>query len=1107
MKLLALEIEGYGVWNGLKLQRMSEGLNVVYGPNEAGKSTVLQFIRSALYGFSPPRRRYLPPKHGGRPGGWIEVAGAGGHFQITRYASADGNQRLDELHVTAADGARQSDDTVKSLLANVDEATFSHVFAVSLSEMQELATLSDTQAAEVLYSITAGLDRVSLIEVMRELEASRARIIDPHGGACQVAQLTQQRDQIARQIEELQSQMHDYARLLADRNVLQRELDQLDEAKKELQEKLGVYELALSVRDRWRRRRALDEDLAGLGPGNGVPADALQRLDELRERAAKHAASLERMQHHRQKLRREAAELNVNEALGRCGPRIAATLEQDPWFRSLEGQIAELEKQHNDLHATMFAEYEKIGLGKPERKDRLPTLSPQALTRLRQPGKRLGEALRDFRDQRTSAEDAHHAAAGVHKQVTAALADRDAPDLTTATQRAGDLVNQLRRRIQLDERLEQLARNQQELREQSLGLLQRQVPTGSTAIALAAIFVVGILLVALGIFIPGLNKPTYWTLCAIGIVIACGAVLARYAALRSGDQQLEQAQNQLRTLEMQIKQGQDERAVLDDQLPRGGGPMVARLAAAEKELAELEGLAPLDSQHAAARQDAEEAARLAGQADEELRAARRAWREGLEKAGLPPDFKPRQVRQAARLAMRIQDMQARLALLDDELTQRRREREMLLGRVAQLVADSGADVKSEHPLDKARELSEMLTRQEARVARREAIRRRLKKLRHLRTHREDAAAKIAQRRRQLLRLHGAKSEEHLQKLVAETVRVENLRREHEQLNRELAAAIGDRATHAVMQELLAGPAAASMDATRDDLRARLAAMEKDVHQRIETRGRIAAQLTALAGDRQRAARQLEMASVLARIDEAIGRWQVLAVTGQALEAIRASYENDRQPETLREASGYFRQMTQGKYRRVWTPVGERVLRVEDSEGEGLSVEVLSRGAREQLFLSLRLALAAHFARRGAVLPLILDDVLVNFDAERAQAAGEVLRDFAAQGHQMLVFTCHDHIAKLFRGLKAPLCELPSNAQHNPAPLVFDDGFKEKVKKPGRPAPAARKTGKPRLTEPEEPPAEAPEPPAEPEPAVPPWEIPEPAYAEAIGPVGEVWEEE
>ncbi len=60
-------------------------------------------------------------------------------------------------------------------------------------------------------------------------------------------------------------------------------------------------------------------------------------------------------------------------------------------------------------------------------------------------------------------------------------------------------------------------------------------------------------------------------------------------------------------------------------------------------------------------------------------------------------------------------------------------------------------------------------------------------------------------------------------------------------------------------------------------------------------------------------------------------------------------------------------------------------------------------------MSLRLALASSYARRGAPLPLVLDDVLVNFDADRAKAAAAVLRDFAAAGHQLLVFTCHEHI--------------------------------------------------------------------------------------------------
>ncbi len=69
MKIANLDVEGYGVWTGLRIEHFSDALNVFYGPNEAGKTTLLQFIRSMLYGFSPQRRRYLPPMRGGRGGG------------------------------------------------------------------------------------------------------------------------------------------------------------------------------------------------------------------------------------------------------------------------------------------------------------------------------------------------------------------------------------------------------------------------------------------------------------------------------------------------------------------------------------------------------------------------------------------------------------------------------------------------------------------------------------------------------------------------------------------------------------------------------------------------------------------------------------------------------------------------------------------------------------------------------------------------------------------------------------------------------------------------------------------------------------------------------
>ena len=249
---------------------------------------------------------------------------------------------------------------------------------------------------------------------------------------------------------------------------------------------------------------------------------------------------------------------------------------------------------------------------------------------------------------------------------------------------------------------------------------------------------------------------------------------------------------------------------------------------------------------------------------------------------------------------------------------------------------------------------------------------------------------------------------------------------------------------------------ATLEARRDDVRQRLAAIEQQLHQRLEKRGQLSEQLTALAADRQLAVKHLELAVLEKRLEDALHRWQVLAATCRILEVIRTTYEQQRQPESLQEASGYLDRLTQGRYHRVWTPLGEHALRVDDAGGHSLPVEVLSRGTREQLFLSLRLALANSYARRGAPLPLILDDVLVNFDAERAKAAAAVLRDFAAAGHQLLIFTCHEHILKLFKMLRVPVTQLPSNAEPGGSVISLERGGEEKPKRPSEPRPPRRK---------------------------------------------------
>ena len=64
MRIKDIEVDGFGIWNSVKLQELPPGVTVLYGPNEAGKTTLMQFVRTVLYGFSPSRRqRYLPRAH------------------------------------------------------------------------------------------------------------------------------------------------------------------------------------------------------------------------------------------------------------------------------------------------------------------------------------------------------------------------------------------------------------------------------------------------------------------------------------------------------------------------------------------------------------------------------------------------------------------------------------------------------------------------------------------------------------------------------------------------------------------------------------------------------------------------------------------------------------------------------------------------------------------------------------------------------------------------------------------------------------------------------------------------------------------------------------
>ncbi|MFA6182907.1 ATP-binding protein, partial [Acidithiobacillus sp.] len=79
---------------------------------------------------------------------------------------------------------------------------------------------------------------------------------------------------------------------------------------------------------------------------------------------------------------------------------------------------------------------------------------------------------------------------------------------------------------------------------------------------------------------------------------------------------------------------------------------------------------------------------------------------------------------------------------------------------------------------------------------------------------------------------------------------------------------------------------------------------------------------------------------------------------------------------------------------------------------------MSQGARDQLFLSLRIAAIEEHLKQREAIPLVIDDLLVQFDDARAAATLSVLADLAQQT-QVLFFTHHGHICELATSVLQP----------------------------------------------------------------------------------------
>jgi uncharacterized protein YhaN len=203
---------------------------------------------------------------------------------------------------------------------------------------------------------------------------------------------------------------------------------------------------------------------------------------------------------------------------------------------------------------------------------------------------------------------------------------------------------------------------------------------------------------------------------------------------------------------------------------------------------------------------------------------------------------------------------------------------------------------------------------------------------------------------------------------------------------------------------------ADEEAAFQTAQAELTELERRLVEARHESGRVAERITMMEKSEERSRSLSRQETILARIDEAADQWAVITLCRALLDETRKIYETERQPEVLRQASSFFKIMTESRYMRVIAPLDGGEIQVERADGVRISPQILSRGTAEQLYLSMRLALVREYANHVDPLPVVFDDIFVNFDPSRSRNTFNALLELCAT-HQVLLFTCHPHLVE------------------------------------------------------------------------------------------------
>ena len=305
MQLREIHIDGFGIFCNTRLTGLKPGINIIYGKNEFGKTTLLEFIRRILFGFPTKKDKtnLYNPINGGSMGGSLKVELQNGEeLVISRTPGTHGG----DVRISTPEDELQGQDALTHVLGNASKDIYRNIYAFTLDELHDFNSLTGDEVKNRIYDIGLGLGTLSLKNIEKELGSLCIQIFRPRG-SCRLSDLLDKIKATEQTILSIQKNLplydelqNQFKKMGNNKTAVQNSLQDLESEKRILESQIHLYEDAVQYMGSKDKLESL-EDLSQL-PEGGLnnfkllqqeKESLVQRIDEEQTALTRLSSSLE----------------------------------------------------------------------------------------------------------------------------------------------------------------------------------------------------------------------------------------------------------------------------------------------------------------------------------------------------------------------------------------------------------------------------------------------------------------------------------------------------------------------------------------------------------------------------------------------------------------------------------------------------------------------------------------------------------------------------------------------------------------------------------------------------------------------------------------------